>query len=157
MGKKVRMLTQISGTRDGEYWPKPGGTITVSDEEAELLIRNGQAAEESAAKADGTENALLDSHPEYAVNGVDVDGKQAVRARLAEHPAPHADEPGAYHVPVLPGEKTAAEAGQVEVDKKQAEDGSVRLEVQEVGAPDADDALKSNTTSRRRVTNKKDA
>jgi hypothetical protein len=149
MGKKVTMLTQISGTRDGEYWPKPGGEIEVTDQEADLLIRNGQARE--AGTAPVAENALLDSHPEYGITGTEVDGKQAVRARLAENPAPHADEPGAYHVPVLPGEQAAAEAGQVEVDKKQSEDGSVRLEVQEVGAPDADEALKSNATSRRTV------
>lgn len=151
MSKKVTMLTQISGTRDGEAWPKPGGDITVSDDEATFLIRNGQARE--AGKAPATENALLDSHPEYAITGATegVDGKQAVKARLAENPAPHADEPGAYHVPVLPGEEAAAKAGQAEVDKKQAEDGSVRLEVQVQGAPDADDALKSNTTSRRTV------
>jgi hypothetical protein len=152
MSKEVTMLTQISGTRDGEYWPKPGGKITVDDDEAALLIRNGQASDGS----EKSENALLDLHPEYAVQGVDVEGKQAVAARIAAHPAPHADEPGAYHVPPLPGERAAAEAGQEEVDKKQSDDGSVRLEVTVEPTPADDPALKTNVTSARKVTTKKD-
>ena len=49
MSQIVRMRKQISGTRNGQYWPAPGGTIEVSDDEVELLIRNGQAVHEGEA------------------------------------------------------------------------------------------------------------
>lgn len=123
MSKKVRMLTQISGTRNGEAWPNPGGFITVEDDEAEILIRNGQATE-STKGATGEESALLDSHPEHAITGATLDGEEAKKARVAEVPAPHADEPAAYHVPVLPGERSAAEAGAEAVKEAQAEQGA---------------------------------
>jgi hypothetical protein len=116
MSKKVRMLAQISGSRDGEAWPAPGGFITVEDDEAEVLIRNGQATE-STKGATGEESALLDSHPEHAITGATANSEEAEKARVAEVPAPHADEPDAYHVPVLPGERSAAEAGQAAVDE----------------------------------------
>lgn len=37
---KVRMLVDISGTRDGQEWPGRGGTIDVPDYEAQDLIAN---------------------------------------------------------------------------------------------------------------------
>lgn len=120
MSKKVRLLAQISGLRDGKPWPAAGNFVTVSDDEADTLIRNGQAAADKVE-----ENALLDSHPELAV------GNRAVSAdegRLAEKPAPHADEEAAYHVPELPGERAAAEAGQKAVDEAQAAQGAQRVE-----------------------------
>lgn len=39
----VRMNVQISGTRDGEDWPAPGGTVDVTDDEATVLTGNGLA------------------------------------------------------------------------------------------------------------------
>jgi hypothetical protein len=150
MSKKVRMLTQISGTRDGEAWPNPGGFITVGDDEAEVLIRNGQATE-STKGATGEESALLDSHPEHAITGATLDGEEAKKARVAEVPAPHADEPAAYHVPVLPGERSAAEAGQVEVDKAQAEQGAQRAEVQTELTPSDADLAEASDDARKPV------
>lgn len=107
--KKVRMIAQIGGARDGKDWPKPGEFITVPQEEAEQLIRNGLAADAAANKPE--ENALAD------VLGVEVAtaGNKSIRAQLK--PAPHADEVQAYHVPVLPGEVPAAEEGQEAVDE----------------------------------------
>lgn len=107
--KKVRMVVKISGARDGEDWPDAGEFITVPSAEAEDLIRQGFAADPSAR---AEENALAD------VLGVETattkEGQKAVRTQIK--PAPHADEPDAYHVPELPGEKAAAKAGQKEVD-----------------------------------------
>lgn len=125
MSKKVRLLAQISGARDGQPWPPAGTFVTVSDDEAETLIRNGQAATDEIE-----ENALLDSHPEMAVQGGNrsVNAEEAADARLAEKPAPHADEEAAYHVPELPGERAAAEAGQEVVDEAQADAGAQRVE-----------------------------
>lgn len=40
---KVEMLFRIGGTRDGQPWPPPGGTIEVSDREGMALIANKYA------------------------------------------------------------------------------------------------------------------
>lgn len=40
----VRMLGQISGTRDGRPWPAPGDTIDLPDDEARDLMATGIAA-----------------------------------------------------------------------------------------------------------------
>lgn len=49
---KVVMKRQVTGTRNGKHWPKPGQTVDVSDREAETLIRQGNAepVEEPAPK-----------------------------------------------------------------------------------------------------------
>lgn len=106
--RTVRMLVQISGSRDGKDWPAPGEKLTVSDWEADDLIRNGQAASTDATKE---ENALADA---LGVEVSTIQGNKSVRALLK--PAPHADEPQAFHVPVLAGEEAAAAEGQKAVD-----------------------------------------
>jgi len=104
--KKVRLVVKISGARDGKDWPNPGETISLPEDEANQLLRNGQAAELNPPE----ENALADAL------GVEVAlGNKSIRSQLK--PAPHADEVQAYHVPVLPGEVPAAEEGQEAVDE----------------------------------------
>lgn len=107
--KTVRMLVNISGSRDGKDWPHAGETVSLPEDEADVLIRQGQAADPGVEE----ENALAD------VLGISTatltDARQSVRAQLK--PAPHADEPQAYHIPVLPGEQAAAEEGQEAVDE----------------------------------------
>lgn len=46
---RVEMLTQISGTRDGQEWPRPGDAIDVPDHEAADLILAGYAKEAADA------------------------------------------------------------------------------------------------------------
>ena len=112
MAKTVKMLVQISGTRNGKDWPAPGETISVGDDEAETLIRNGQA---TTGKTQD-ENALADVlGVETAANLSTKEGQASVRAQLS--PAAHANEEQAFHVPVLPGEKAAAEKAQEDADK----------------------------------------
>lgn len=41
---RVRMRDQISGTRNGDLWPPPGGEIDLPDNEAVKLCSNGLAA-----------------------------------------------------------------------------------------------------------------
>lgn len=49
----VRMKTQISGTRDGEYWPPKGALIDFTDvDEAQALIAAGVAEEVTADELD---------------------------------------------------------------------------------------------------------
>lgn len=55
---KLIMKARISGTRNGNHWPKPGQTVEVSDREAAALLRNGLAVE----PADG-ENAAPKKAP----------------------------------------------------------------------------------------------
>jgi hypothetical protein len=130
------MNVQISGTRNGEDWPAPGEEITVADWEADDLIRNGQA---SSTDATDEENALADA---LGVEVSTIQGNKSVRALLK--PAPHADEPQAYHVPVLGGEEAAAADGQKHVDEANRDlvgDAVVdeNKDLHETGAP-ADDA-----------------
>ena len=42
---KVRMIAQITGTRDGELWPAPGGVLDIPVDEAASLIASGMAVE----------------------------------------------------------------------------------------------------------------
>jgi hypothetical protein len=114
--KKVRMIGQISGTRDGKDWPAPGGEITLPDDEANALIANGLAVDPSARAVQ--ENALADVlGVEAAVNHDTNTAKAQQALRTQIKPAPHADEPDAYHNPPVAGEQAAAEAGQAKVDE----------------------------------------
>lgn len=38
---KVKMLVQITGTRNGKRWPAPGGTVDLPAAEAEKYCRQG--------------------------------------------------------------------------------------------------------------------
>ena len=122
MSKKVRMLVQISGTRDGKDWPKIGEDLVTTAAEAEDLIKAGIAADPGAAKE--PEIALADLGLVETATAQNK-GNKAVNARLAAKPAPHADEKDAYHVPPAPGEVASAKAGQKEVDaaNKDREEG----------------------------------
>lgn len=48
---RVRMLTQITGTRDGKDWPKPGEEIDLPEDEAVQLL-DAHMAEAVKAKAE---------------------------------------------------------------------------------------------------------
>ena len=65
----VKMLTRVSGTRNGVDWPERGGTLEVSADEAATLVAIGVAVAEDA---DGTE-------PEAAA--VDLDGVENAAAK----------------------------------------------------------------------------
>lgn len=40
---KVRMQIQITGTRNGAYWPAPGGEIDLPDREGAKMCASGVA------------------------------------------------------------------------------------------------------------------
>lgn len=52
---KVRMLTKISGTRDGEEWPEVGGSVDLPEAEARALVAGGQASEDAVVLNDSDE------------------------------------------------------------------------------------------------------
>lgn len=60
----VKMVRQISGSRDGKDWPKPGETIDVPADEAKQLIANGNAVDPSAGRE---EKAVVKPDVETAV------------------------------------------------------------------------------------------
>lgn len=64
---KVRMKVEISGTRNGEYWPKPGETMDLPDAEALDYIANGICeADTTPAPAPVTETAAVEPVTETA-------------------------------------------------------------------------------------------
>lgn len=67
----VKMLTRVSGTRNGVDWPERGDTLEVSADEAATLVAIGVAIAEDV---DGTE-------PEAAA--VDLDGVENAAAKRA--------------------------------------------------------------------------
>ena len=40
---KIVLKHQISGMRNGEYWPAPGSTVDLPDDEAVMLLGQGMA------------------------------------------------------------------------------------------------------------------
>ena len=49
--RTVRLVVQVSGTRNGASWPPPGETITVDSDEADGLVRAGLAVETKKPRA----------------------------------------------------------------------------------------------------------
>jgi hypothetical protein len=56
----VKMRALVSGLRDGQPWPPVGGTVEVSDDEAETLLRN-RLAEPVFDPESGVERAVAPS------------------------------------------------------------------------------------------------
>lgn len=54
---KVVMKRQVTGTRNGKHWPKPGETVDVSDREADTLIRQGNAVKPEPKKVPAKKSA----------------------------------------------------------------------------------------------------
>lgn len=64
---RVTMKARITGTRNGVEWPAPGESIDLPQDEAELLVANGQAVadESKPTKAAAVETAAVEA-PETA-------------------------------------------------------------------------------------------
>jgi hypothetical protein len=61
----VRMNVTISGTRDGQPWPKRGGAVDLPDDEARQMIAAG-LAEEHDGEDPAEENAANPAEAEKA-------------------------------------------------------------------------------------------
>lgn len=66
---RVTMKASVSGSRDGESWPKIGETVDLPDEEAIQLCAAGIAIparddEEAAVVEDDTEKATTQKKPQ---------------------------------------------------------------------------------------------
>lgn len=109
MAPEVRMNYQISGTRDGEYWPRAGETINLPEEEAAQLISQGMAsalADDETADADTSD-----------VETATPRGNQSLRAQKAQEAAVAAAKQEA-------DAKAAQEAAEAEAAAKAAADAA---------------------------------
>lgn len=80
MSTKVRLVRQISGTRDGVPWPAPGEFLEVPDAEAAELIEIG-----IAAAPEVEEHATADVHnEEKAVANRSVKGEEEATAKTLD-------------------------------------------------------------------------
>ena len=52
----AKMIAQLTGTRDGEDWPRVGATIDLPDAEAADLIMNGYAVDPTDVEDDDVED-----------------------------------------------------------------------------------------------------
>lgn len=85
---KIRMKSQVSGTRNGVKWPSAGEKIEVSDEEGAALCRGGLA---EPVTEDRVEKAVAPEPEERHV--CDVCGQEAkTKAGLAAHKRSHDDD-----------------------------------------------------------------
>lgn len=64
---EVRLLVDVSGTRDGQAWPPRGNTIDLPDEEARQMIAAEQAVPVSGPAAKGPRAAERAVMPDDAV------------------------------------------------------------------------------------------
>jgi len=53
---QVKMIAQLTGTRDGEDWPRVGATIDLPDAEAADLVMNGYAVDPTDVEDDDVED-----------------------------------------------------------------------------------------------------
>jgi hypothetical protein len=88
---RVRMKTDVSGSRDGRAWPKRGETLDVSDTEGADLCGSGLAV--PAADSDDTEKAVAPDDSE--TRALTTDNSAAVT-------------PGDEEKVAAPAKKTAA-------------------------------------------------
>jgi len=72
----VRMLTRLSGSRDGVEWPPIGGTLSVPDAEADDLERLGVAERVNTKSTIAPESAAA---PEPETAAVTKPTRQRVR------------------------------------------------------------------------------
>lgn len=72
---RVRMLIQISGTRNGQPWPAKGGTVDLPDAEAKHLCESGIA--EAVKTPKKTESATTNDAPETATKSTTPKGRKS--------------------------------------------------------------------------------
>ncbi|HEY1177100.1 MAG TPA: hypothetical protein VGF17_13170 [Phytomonospora sp.] len=115
---KVRLTSEISGSRDGEAWPAAGEEIDLPAGEAEALIATGAAVPVNSRGADVETAVVLDPATEARVKRATTTRERSSRSKRAHEPVnlgvaaaeqPVEDDNG----PRLP-EVNATEAAKVE-------------------------------------------
>lgn len=97
---RVRMKTDISGSRDGESWPQRGETLEVSDDEGADLCASG-LAEPAADKDHDVEKAVPSDDSEK--RALTTESAAAVKPSPAEEkPEPPAKKTAAKRTSAKP-------------------------------------------------------
>lgn len=72
---RVRLIGEMSGTRDGQQWPSRGSTVDLPDDEALMLVRNRMAVlvaevpvETAVVAADADEERALTTESAAALS-----------------------------------------------------------------------------------------
>jgi hypothetical protein len=82
---KVRIKSEITGSRDGQAWPNPGEEIDLPDSEAASLCASGQAV--PVGKGSAVETAVvLDPATEARVKYATTTRERASRSKRAHEP-----------------------------------------------------------------------
>jgi hypothetical protein len=82
----VKMKADISGSRDGKPWPRPGFTLDVPDWEARELIDQGMA--EPAPAVAPVEAAVVSTEPASVTVSAGVTKASMQAATVPTRPAP---------------------------------------------------------------------
>jgi hypothetical protein len=126
---KVKLRSEISGSRDGQAWPSAGSEIDLPDDEAAALCASGAARPVGDRKLNEEHAVVLDEATEQRVRAATTTRERAARTKRAHEPvnlgAADEEQPDeADNGPRLP-EVNGAEAAKVEDPAKptQSEDG----------------------------------
>jgi hypothetical protein len=124
----IRMLTHISGGRNGVPWPPAGGTIEVPDDEGASLIRadiavaSGKDAkavmDQLAEQPTPGHPSKVDARPPSQVEGERLAAEAAAAQEAAPAVASSAEPPGELPslAPDVAGQDEAGGAGNAEED-----------------------------------------
>ena len=78
---QVKMIAQLTGTRDGEDWPRVGATIDLPDAEAADLIMNGYAVDPTDVEDDDVEDDDVEDDDVETADAPSVDVETAKPSR----------------------------------------------------------------------------
>jgi hypothetical protein len=78
---QVKLIAQISGTRNGEDWPAPGELVALPDDEAASLIQNGFAIDPDASDEETS------TAPDGDVETATPPAKKSAAKKTAANPA----------------------------------------------------------------------
>jgi hypothetical protein len=66
---RIKLLAEITGTRNGEPWPKRGAEIDLPDDEAETMVTVGMAEKVGGVKTTEAEAPARPLVPTRTVKG----------------------------------------------------------------------------------------
>lgn len=83
---KIRLKTDITGSRDGQPWPTAGSEVDLPDSEAASLIQTGAAVPVNSRGADVETAVKLDPATEARVKHDTITRERKSRAKRAHEP-----------------------------------------------------------------------
>jgi hypothetical protein len=84
---KVRLVHDISGTRDGKAWPAAGQEVDVSDAEALVMLQNGSARAVAENRDAGVElRDIVDEDTAAGIQARTITRERQARSKRAHEP-----------------------------------------------------------------------